>query len=549
MTRALTRTLTRALTRALTRTNTRRRAGRAHTTFDRKENAMPRSTPPFIVPLMAAASLPCVHAIATAAATAAAVDDVNDVVWIGEPGVGGIKAWNVADHWLKGVVPGPTDRAIFNGQSGSITTVTGEDPVIVGRLQFVRGTWTLNIRSDSGLLTTWRSTIEPTMELGVEADTSVEIRGNLTDGEAPFLGDSVVGGDAPALLLVRPPLNFGTLEVGRRAQGRVTMLGGVDPTLSAEALIVGATGPGTHQFLPGSADIVVNGRTDIGRDAIGQYGVGTFTGQSRLTSGTLALGGTTSAIGIARFSELEVGGSVDVGLAGRGSMHLDGTATIGGTLGLGLIATENQFKMPIIWGDGQITMEPDTTLDVGGDLWLGLAGDARLDLGRGALVTVAGSVDTLGFAGETDRTVVYRLGAPAGLPTATLLVEGEARLPTVQVRFDQIDGLTYTPAAGDEWILAAAGGSLTVEHLSLPLLSGAIAWDVENIDGRLTARIEEVQQIIAADVNQDGAVDLIDVLTVLANFGLCEGACPADVNGDGIVDFSDVLNVLSEWAP
>lgn len=49
-----------------------------------------------------------------------------------------------------------------------------------------------------------------------------------------------------------------------------------------------------------------------------------------------------------------------------------------------------------------------------------------------------------------------------------------------------------------------------------------------------------------ADVNGDGAVDVADLLMVLAAWGPCT-ECAADVDGDGTVNVVDLLMVLSGW--
>jgi len=48
------------------------------------------------------------------------------------------------------------------------------------------------------------------------------------------------------------------------------------------------------------------------------------------------------------------------------------------------------------------------------------------------------------------------------------------------------------------------------------------------------------------DLNNDGTVDITDLLTILAAWGACEG-CPEDLNGNGVVDMSDLLQVLGAW--
>jgi hypothetical protein len=48
-------------------------------------------------------------------------------------------------------------------------------------------------------------------------------------------------------------------------------------------------------------------------------------------------------------------------------------------------------------------------------------------------------------------------------------------------------------------------------------------------------------------VNGDDAVDVLDLLAVLAAWG--QTGVPEDVNGDGAVNVLDLLAVLGEWGP
>ena len=48
------------------------------------------------------------------------------------------------------------------------------------------------------------------------------------------------------------------------------------------------------------------------------------------------------------------------------------------------------------------------------------------------------------------------------------------------------------------------------------------------------------------DFDENGTVNVADVLYVLGNFG-CSGDCPADLDGDNIVGVTDVLVVLSQF--
>jgi len=48
-----------------------------------------------------------------------------------------------------------------------------------------------------------------------------------------------------------------------------------------------------------------------------------------------------------------------------------------------------------------------------------------------------------------------------------------------------------------------------------------------------------------ADINADGAVNVTDVLSVLAAWGTC--SCIEDIDGDGLVNVTDILLVLGDW--
>jgi V8-like Glu-specific endopeptidase len=51
-----------------------------------------------------------------------------------------------------------------------------------------------------------------------------------------------------------------------------------------------------------------------------------------------------------------------------------------------------------------------------------------------------------------------------------------------------------------------------------------------------------------ADINEDGVVDVLDLLELLSAWGPCPG-CPADINEDGVVDVLDLLELLLAWGP
>ncbi len=56
----------------------------------------------------------------------------------------------------------------------------------------------------------------------------------------------------------------------------------------------------------------------------------------------------------------------------------------------------------------------------------------------------------------------------------------------------------------------------------------------------------------AEDLNNDGVINVTDLLTVIGGWGPCPAppaACPGDVNDDGTVNVTDLLAVIGAWGP
>jgi hypothetical protein len=64
--------------------------------------------------------------------------------------------------------------------------------------------------------------------------------------------------------------------------------------------------------------------------------------------------------------------------------------------------------------------------------------------------------------------------------------------------------------------------------------------------GEVFKIVPETPTISLADLDCSGAVDVNDLLALLAAWGPCDG-CPADLNGDGEVTSIDLTTLLSEW--
>ncbi len=82
--------------------------------------------------------------------------------------------------------------------------------------------------------------------------------------------------------------------------------------------------------------------------------------------------------------------------------------------------------------------------------------------------------------------------------------------------------------------------------------NGQIAFRAALADGRYG--IYRANPVVClADVNESGAVDVNDLLTVINHWGGCAGTCPpscaGDVNSTCAVDVDDLLAVINAWGP
>ncbi len=53
----------------------------------------------------------------------------------------------------------------------------------------------------------------------------------------------------------------------------------------------------------------------------------------------------------------------------------------------------------------------------------------------------------------------------------------------------------------------------------------------------------------ASDLNRDGSTNVLDLVELIVNWGVCPVTCAADLNGDGTVDVQDLVALIVEWGP
>ena len=150
-----------------------------------------------------------------------------------------------------------------------------------------------------------------------------------------------------------------------------------------------------------------------------------------------------------------------------------------------------------------------------------------LSLGADLLVTGSGPIE--GF----DFFTFYEIGDHSHL-SFTLLGDGVS----------PINGPEGVYAISLTFSAASFGGSLPIFLL--------IGNGVEHDDPLFESAIAAADRLVVdcvGDLNGDQTVDLTDLATLLANFGVGSGAGPAmgDVDGDGDVDLTDLAMLLAKF--
>jgi hypothetical protein len=85
----------------------------------------------------------------------------------------------------------------------------------------------------------------------------------------------------------------------------------------------------------------------------------------------------------------------------------------------------------------------------------------------------------------------------------------------------------------------------------MPDVVGDGSWELVagGRDGTITCLSGGIDAIVfnEADINQDGSVNVGDLLIILDQWGSTNS--PADINGDGVVNVNDLLMVVGNWDP
>ena len=85
------------------------------------------------------------------------------------------------------------------------------------------------------------------------------------------------------------------------------------------------------------------------------------------------------------------------------------------------------------------------------------------------------------------------------------------------------------------------------------VIVGVGAGGATNLRGELVGTMEQTNILLArvcsADLDDNGSVDIDDLLAFISAWGPCTSACPADFDGNGEVAIDDLLILISAWGP
>jgi hypothetical protein len=244
----------------------------------------------------------------------------------------------------------------------------------------------------------------------------------------------------------------------------------------------------------------------------------------------------------------------------------------------GLQAWSFQVDGSAVWAVAQIG---DVSLDGINDVMIGDFGTgafAAVDVTSGAQLYGGGGLGTLtGFQrvedvnGDGHPEIVpehfgnfVRLisGADGSTIWSTPVVDN----PTVAAPIGDVSGdgindlvvgtlfssnFTYFLDGVDGTILHSANFGTPVDAITaMPDVVGDGSWELVagGRNGRITCFSGGTDALVfdPADVNEDGVVDVLDLLIVIDQWG--ETDSPADINGDGIVDVNDLLTLINAWS-
>lgn len=166
---------------------------------------------------------------------------------------------------------------------------------------------------------------------------------------------------------------------------------------------------------------------------------------------------------------------------------------------------------------------------------------------RGVVEPDVGRLDVLGGVtlGAGAVTYMHIADAPPTGQFDVITAGGDIALGG-QLTLRMLNG--FSPGVGDSYTIidgATLSGAFTALDLERP--GPGRNWKV--VYDNVNARVRLVVNACVADVTNNGAVDVADLLSVITAWGACANpvSCPSDVNDDNQVNVADLLSVINGW--
>ena len=412
------------------------------------------------------------------------------------------------------------------------------------------------------------------------------------DSDLGILGVGVANAenDERALLDVN-----GTLTIGKGGAGTAIIENGGQ--IDAEDLVItNGTEPSELVMSVGNGNtstvtprLIVSGNTTVGQKSLGEF---TMSGGAEAFLNGLVLGdqtdgnGTVSISGVSNetqiSSTLSVGGPLDIGLNGRGTMTAENGGVIDGDnrvfVGSFTVGGKSEGVLTIRTAPGNPQSRLNTLgeIRIGGDLGvarvlgesvmttattLRITANGTLSVTNGAVITATGGTTNSGifetipgdgskavgpplitgdFTNDADGKLSIKLGA--GAPG--LHITGNANLDgTLEISFSDEEGLT----GGDMFEILDVDGTSDGDFAQtvFPTRSPDFDGTLTKENGVLRVLVNNpgtpIVQDIVGDINGDSEVDAVDVqLVINAALGIDITPLDGNVNGDANVDAVDV---------
>lgn len=298
----------------------------------------------------------------------------------------------------------------------------------------------------------------------------------------------------------------GFLAVGLAGRGVVEVVDGSIVLENHDGLhglqVGGTTGcNGPCQFTGGIGSVALDGPSaslrivgarggaSIGADGVGRLTVrngATFTIEDRVDGGMIA-GNRPGSTG-----SMEVEGAGSVVDAGSGLLlGLDGMLADTGTATLS-VTDGGMLTAPAVWIGTGSRLEGDGIVDGGVE-------NLRGAIVPGTRTVIGGALTVHGDLEQSGGLVRLRIAGTQGGAADRLTVGGALMLLGGGVHLDLVDG--YLPRAGDEIVVASAGGTITVD----PAVTTSYAGAAPGLSFTLAAEGNELRFRASSDAKSHGA--------------------------------------------